>query len=99
MIGIDEIIIKFHGKKYGRTQIYDNMKDIDYMKIAIREKFTQSEVCREVLLSTTEEIKCYSDYDDFWGRGCNAGRETSGHNHLGKLLTELREELQEELKV
>lgn len=93
MIIIDEKILK------AKTNVPP--EDINLMKIAIQEKFTQSDLCREVLLSTTGLLICESQYDNFWsikntvvwGNGPNAWREYLGNNHIGKLLTQLRDNL------
>ena len=65
----------------------------DVMYDILYEKFTQNEDLKEKLLRTVGEeiVECNTWGDRYWGvfKG-------EGQNHLGKLLMELREELQNE---
>lgn len=67
-------------------------RQVDVMRLALRTKFTTHDGPRRMLLSTLEEdgaLVELSPHDFFWG----SGSDRSGQNQLGKLLTELREEL------
>jgi ribA/ribD-fused uncharacterized protein len=94
-VTIDEIICKFQ-----REGLKKPPENINLMRIALTEKFTQDETCRNYLLSITGSVEFYGWNDTFWsiipfaavaGRGINAWRDDVGDNHLGKLLTELRD--------
>lgn len=69
---------------------WENVKNI-IMKKAVLEKFKQNKEICEILLSTGEEKiveKTTNDY--YWG----CGRDGCGKNMLGKILMEIRKELQ-----
>ena len=64
---------------------------IEVMKTAVRAKFTQHEDLKELLLSTGDAILVEdSPKDVFWG----VGKHRNGKNMLGKILMEVRGELQ-----
>lgn len=64
---------------------------VDVMKTALKSKFTHNKAARDLLLSTkNRELIESSPFDYYWG----CGGDGSGENVLGKLLMELREELQ-----
>lgn len=63
---------------------------IDVMRVALRAKFTQHPVLRDLLVSTGgRRLIEHTGNDSFWGNG-GTGR---GRNMLGILLAELRAEL------
>lgn len=67
----------------------DTVQRVHAMRIALREKFTQSAHCRDVLMKTGERrLVEASPYDDFWG----TGKRGDGLNMLGQLLEQLRSE-------
>lgn len=62
---------------------------LSIMKEILSCKFTQSECCKAILLSTGEaHIVEDNPHDDFWGLGQGEGR-----NEMGKLLMNIRESL------
>ena len=64
----------------------------DVMYKALLAKFTQHNYLRKLLLGTGERTLIeHSPYDSYWGDGGDG----TGKNHLGKLLMQLRHELQE----
>lgn len=64
---------------------------LDIMRTAVRTKFTQHADIRDTLLSTGNvEIVEHTTNDNFWGDGGDG----SGKNWLGRILMEIREELQ-----
>lgn len=66
---------------------------IDVMRDALRAKFTQHKDLQKILLATGDAILVeHTKNDSFWGDGGDG----SGQNMLGKLLMELREELNQE---
>lgn len=68
-----------------------NLVKEDVMMTALRAKFTQNAKLKHLLLSTgTAELVEASPRDSYWGEG----RDGKGQNRLGKLLMELRNELQ-----
>lgn len=63
------------------------------MKAAVSAKFTQHEALRQMLLDTEDAILIEdSPVDAFWG----CGADGQGKNHLGRILMEVRSELQNE---
>lgn len=69
-------------------------KKLEYMNWAIREKF-KNENLADLLKSTTdlELVEQNSWHDNFWGK-CVCNRcKGNGKNHLGKILMEVRDEL------
>jgi hypothetical protein len=82
-------------KKLGNTRKiklrpdWENVKE-EIMMTAIREKFTQSNKLKKILLSTGNAyIAEHTKNDYYWGDGLNG----SGKNRLGHLLIKLREEI------
>jgi ribA/ribD-fused uncharacterized protein len=68
-----------------------NRARISVMRTALRAKFEQHDDLRALLLSTGDaKLVEHTDNDDFWGDGGD-GR---GQNMLGRLLMELRKEIQ-----
>jgi ribA/ribD-fused uncharacterized protein len=64
---------------------------LDIMRRAMRAKFETHGNLQELLLSTGDEILIEAaDRDDFWGSGADG----TGKNWLGRILMELRAELQ-----
>jgi ribA/ribD-fused uncharacterized protein len=64
-----------------------NILKIAIMKRALKEKFTQHQELKELLLSTGDAVLMENSQEDyFWGIGADG----SGKNMLGKLLMELR---------
>ena len=71
-------------------QDWEAVKD-DVMRTAVRAKFTQHPELREQLLATGEAFLIeHTRNDSYWGDGGD-GR---GRNMLGRILMEVREELQ-----
>jgi ribA/ribD-fused uncharacterized protein len=61
------------------------------MRRAVSAKFTQHEDIRAILLSTAKaKIVEHTENDDYWGDGGDG----SGKNMLGRILMEIRENLQ-----
>lgn len=68
---------------------------IDVMRRAVREKFDSDPELQELLLSTGDEsIIEDTTGDEFWGCGSSRG----GKNWLGRILIEVRAELQDRVK-
>jgi ribA/ribD-fused uncharacterized protein len=73
-----------------RSDIDADAVRIDMMRQCIRAKFENNPHCRAALVATAPaDLIEASPYDSFWG----IGRQGTGHNHLGKLLMELRDHL------
>lgn len=71
---------------------WDRVKDT-VMYEALKAKFTQHTELTELLLSTGNvRLIEHTENDDYWGDGGDG----SGKNRLGKLLMQLRTQLQEE---
>ena len=74
---------------------------VDRMRTAVRYKFYQNENLRKQLMDTRYDGKTFveaSYYDRIWGIGYNQDEAMNhldnwGHNELGKILTDLRNEL------
>lgn len=85
-------------------EVWDENKEKIFLEV-LRDKFKLTEL-REQLLSTGErELVEASPYDTIWGIGMRENhpdvtdkKKWRGQNLLGKLLTELREEIKEENK-
>ena len=61
------------------------------MRKAVRAKFTQHDDLRHILLSTGDaRIVEHTENDSYWGDGGDG----KGKNMLGRILMEIREELQ-----
>lgn len=68
---------------------WDSAKD-QVMRDAVRAKFSQHPVLRELLLSTGDAVLIeHTENDAYWGDGGD-GR---GKNRLGRILMQVREEL------
>jgi ribA/ribD-fused uncharacterized protein len=68
---------------------WDAVKD-EVMYRAVRRKFELHPELRELLLATgQEDIAETAPNDDYWG----IGREGTGQNRLGKIITRIRAEL------
>ena len=68
---------------------WELVKD-DVMRRAVRQKFTEHQDIREVLLSTGDHLLIENAPNDYyWGCGANG----TGKNMLGQILVEVREEL------
>jgi ribA/ribD-fused uncharacterized protein len=101
----DKIILS--SQSGGLRKTTEDESNINLMRIAVTEKFTQSGKCRNVLLATTKPLVCYSEYEDFWsikwtyicGIGLNAWHEPRGYNNLGKLLTDFRDNIKVDLSL
>ena len=64
----------------------------DNMLLCLRLKFGSSAICRDVLLGTGDKLLIEaSPYDGYWG----IGRTGTGLNVLGKLLAQVRSEMNE----
>ena len=64
------------------------------MKEALRHKFEQNLLLKEILLSTQNAyLSEHTENDSFWGDG----GDDSGKNMLGKSLMELRDQLLKEI--
>lgn len=60
------------------------------MRFAVREKFAQNSELKEKLWQTgTKKLVEHSPVDNFWGDGADG----KGENWLGKILTEIRQEI------
>ena len=66
--------------------------NLDIMLKAVRAKFSQNQKLKDLLLGTGDKILVENagKNDDFFG----AGADFNGHNHLGRILIQVREELQ-----
>jgi ribA/ribD-fused uncharacterized protein len=79
------------GKKYKpfRRSNWDDIK-VAVLQEIIREKVKQHAEVREALLATGKEnIVEDNPHDDFWGNG----KEGNGQNKTGKILMEIRNEI------
>ncbi|EQC44028.1 NADAR family protein [Bacteriovorax sp. Seq25_V] len=84
-----EAAMRGRDKNIPKRADWDSYKDIA-MDVAVRAKFTQYEVLKELLLSTNDsEIFEHTKNDCYWG---DCGDRT-GKNKLGKLLMTIRAEL------
>jgi len=80
---------------------------VDRMRIAVRYKFYQNENLRKQLMDTRYDGKTFveaSYYDRIWGIGYNQDEAMNhldnwGRNELGKILTDLRNELKSKRSV
>lgn len=69
---------------------WESIKD-QVMRTAVLAKFTQHDDLRALLLSTGDaELVEHTTNDSYWGDGGDG----SGENMLGRILTEVREQLQ-----
>lgn len=84
-------IINEYKRKARPCRYWDSIK-VEAMRSVLHLKFHTSSHCKKVLLSTgNSEIVEESLSDKFWGIGADG----NGENMLGKLLMELRKELQD----
>lgn len=88
-------------KRAGRKAVlrhdWEDVK-MNVMREALRKKFSDPEL-KAKLLATGDQILEEGNtwHDNFWGVcHCVKCQDTMAHNHLGKLLMELRSELQED---
>lgn len=89
---LNEQIKKYKDLGVSPGDFTENEK-IENMRIVLRLKFTTDLHCKKILLSTGSNILIEkSPNDTFWGD--SSGGNNTGKNHLGKLLQEIREELQ-----
>ncbi|HKB53326.1 MAG TPA: NADAR family protein, partial [Ramlibacter sp.] len=72
---------------------WDDSRD-EAMRAVLLAKFQQDEACRKVLLNTRGSLLVEASTDAYWGNGARSDGEL-GHNRLGMLLMEVREELAE----
>jgi ribA/ribD-fused uncharacterized protein len=71
---------------------WESVKD-EVMREAVRAKFTQYEELRAILLGTGDAVIVeHTENDSYWGDGGDG----TGHNRLGQILVEVREELRRE---
>jgi len=69
---------------------WEEIKD-DVMRLALLEKFTQHEDCRDTLLATGDKMLVeHTVNDTYWADGTNEDAPGPGRNMLGYLLVELR---------
>ena len=82
---------KYLGQRVRLRENWDEMK-LDVMKILVSRKFKELELARK-LLATRDAQLVEGNYwgDAFWGVYNGAGE-----NHLGRILMEVRKELQRE---
>jgi ribA/ribD-fused uncharacterized protein len=93
---------KHVGGSIKHNQTAWKQQEIAVMKKALQEKFCQNETLKDFLVGTGNlQLAEASPTDKFWGTGVGLGKEEStnpslwpGKNQLGKLLMELRNELQ-----
>jgi hypothetical protein len=81
--------------KYPWREDWTKEESIKVMDYALRKKFTRTSSWGRKLLETTDEIvETNNWHDNFWGNCiCDKCKDKVGENHLGLLLTSLREEL------
>lgn len=76
------------GRKIAIRPDWDSIK-VDVMRLILREKF-KNPILRELLLMTGDaELVEGNEWNDTWWGICRG----KGHNHLGILLQEIREEI------
>lgn len=88
-------VINFDGKKWDEVKY-------DIVKKGLYAKFTQNEEFKKNLLDTKKKIICEaSPYDKIWGIGLkatdpkiNTPEKWRGENLLGKILMEIRDEIE-----
>jgi ribA/ribD-fused uncharacterized protein len=80
-------------RDYPLRSDWDQVKD-DVMRKVVLAKFSQYEELKKILLSTGEAVLVeHTVNDKYWGDGGDG----TGKNMLGKILMEIRSELQQEL--
>lgn len=89
-LNIDGFAAKRLGYRVSLCDNWDNMK-LGWMCKVLEAKFTQNKELAKKLIATgdTELVEDNTWKDTYWGR-----YNGYGENHLGKLLMEIREELQ-----
>lgn len=65
------------------------------MYFVVREKFKDAELKKKLLETGDSNLNEHTEKDKFWGDG---GSEGKGKNMLGKILMEIREEINQEVK-
>lgn len=103
----DPKVIKFLGRKVKNFDnvIWDNIR-YDVMYSACYSKFTQNEKAKKELLSyPNKEFVEASPFDRIWGIGlgeydyrANDSNQWKGKNLLGKIITQIRDEIMSESK-
>jgi ribA/ribD-fused uncharacterized protein len=88
---LNEVIIKYRDLGVVVRPDWSEAR-LEVMKNVLRAKFTQDEYCNTMLLRTgNRKIAEHTSRDSYWGDG--GGDGTTGQNHLGRLLMEVREEI------
>ena len=88
-------------KRAGRRAVlrydWEDVK-INVMREALRKKFSNPELKAKLLATGDQYLEEGNNWhDNFWGVCyCEKCQDTVAHNHLGKLLMELRTEFMEE---
>jgi len=83
---------KLGRKLSGKREDWSKIK-LNIMYELLKEKVTQHDEVREILLNTgDEEIIEENPNDNFWGNG----KDGKGENHMGKVLMRIRDELKAE---
>lgn len=86
---------KRYGGKLALRPGWDDMK-IDVMRLLLREKFSHPDMARKLQDTAGRElIEGNSWGDSYWGM-ITTGDHMFGDNHLGKLLMEIREEINDQ---
>lgn len=89
-------------KKIGSNRENIPRNDWDEVKVKIMEeivyaKFTQNQTCKEILMSTGDDILVEHTYNDtYWA---DSGGNNRGKNMLGKVLMDIRKKIGSELNV
>eukprot|EP01118_Nematostelium_gracile_P014153 TRINITY_DN5465_c0_g1_i1.p1 TRINITY_DN5465_c0_g1~~TRINITY_DN5465_c0_g1_i1.p1 ORF type:complete len:229 (-),score=66.62 TRINITY_DN5465_c0_g1_i1:12-698(-) len=92
-LDLNKIIKEYQG--YGvKLPELEEEEIVEIMRKTLRIKFTTNRQCKEFLLSTGQrELMEVNEEDDYWSIGTG-----DGENMLGKLLQEIRKELQDQVK-
>ena len=85
------------GRKCQLRPDWEEIK-IPVMRSALRKKFSDPELKAKLLATGDQHLEEGNTWhDNFWGVCyCDRCQDIMAHNHLGKLLMELRKELKEE---
>ncbi len=92
----------FQAKQFGKkVKIKDNWDNIKYdiMLNIVRDKFSQNNELKKMLLDTGEEFLIEGNYwhDNTWGNcTCDKCKKIRGNNWLGEILMKVRQELKDE---
>lgn len=95
-------IAKREGFRVSKSPGWDQVK-LEKMKTIIAMKFNQNPALREEILKTGEANLIEASHDTFWGAGLTLSARKlkdgkwHGHNHLGKILVNYRQELRTSL--